>query len=127
MKILIILLLFNHFLYSQNKKTEAAHLFFLEEITKQKEVENDSTLESTKSSNFFMFFIFYKKCISRHDMPNLCKFEPSCGSYGALALKNHGIIKGTIKTFDRLQRCNGKHYDNQYLYLPNQNKYLDLP
>ena len=35
-----------------------------------------------------------------------CQFYPSCSNYGALAIKEHGIIKGSIITSDRIMRCN---------------------
>jgi putative membrane protein insertion efficiency factor len=34
-----------------------------------------------------------------------CKFHPSCSEYGALALKRHGTVAGTVKTAGRLWRC----------------------
>ncbi|TAF74590.1 MAG: membrane protein insertion efficiency factor YidD [Bacteroidetes bacterium] len=113
--------------YSQEKDVDNAQLFFIQQLASNQKTQNDTLLAENKTSNFFAFIFTYKKVISRHDIPDLCKFYPSCGSYGAIALKKHGLIKGTLTTFDRLQRCNGKHYKNQYLFLPSQNKYLDLP
>ncbi len=123
---IFIFLLF-YYSYSQNSKPKLAQDFFLNSISDDRNLELDSSLENTNTSNFIFFFLFYKKCISRHDLPNLCRFHPTCGSYGALALKKHGFFKGTLATFDRLQRCNEKHYKNQYIYLPSENKYLDFP
>lgn len=127
-KLLIILVFLCLQSYSQSKKVNQAQSFFLNELVRFKNTASEDTvISSSYSSNFFVFFIFYKKAISRHDMPNLCKFHPSCGSYGALAIKNKGLIKGTLATFDRLQRCNGNHYKGQYTFLKSESKYLDLP
>ncbi len=35
-----------------------------------------------------------------------CQFYPSCSNYGAIAIKQYGIIKGGIITSDRITRCN---------------------
>ena len=35
-----------------------------------------------------------------------CNFHPTCSSYAILALKKHGIFKGTLKSFHRIIRCN---------------------
>jgi|GEM_PF-786164 len=48
----------------------------------------------------------YQTFISSNDS-NSCPFTPSCSAYASEALKKHGLIKGILKTGDRLQRCNG--------------------
>ena len=35
-----------------------------------------------------------------------CQFDPSCSNYGAVAIKQHGLIIGGIMTSDRIVRCN---------------------
>jgi len=35
-----------------------------------------------------------------------CKFSPSCSEYAKLALKKHGFIFGSLKSFWRVLRCN---------------------
>ena len=34
-----------------------------------------------------------------------CRFRPTCSEYAKMALKRHGLIKGTIITVNRLLRC----------------------
>jgi hypothetical protein len=35
-----------------------------------------------------------------------CKYHPSCSEYASLALRKHGLVKGSLKTVWRLARCN---------------------
>jgi putative membrane protein insertion efficiency factor len=35
-----------------------------------------------------------------------CKYHPSCSEYASLAYREHGIVRGTLKTGWRLLRCN---------------------
>tara|TARA_B100000131_G_scaffold322307_1_gene375793 strand:- start:1207 stop:1818 length:612 start_codon:yes stop_codon:yes gene_type:complete len=42
-----------------------------------------------------------------------CQFYPSCSNYGAQAIKEYGIIKGSIITSDRIVRCNPFAYHYQ--------------
>jgi len=35
-----------------------------------------------------------------------CQFYPSCSNYCTIAIKNYGIIKGSIMASDRITRCN---------------------
>jgi hypothetical protein len=36
---------------------------------------------------------------------NTCKFHPSCSEYAALAIRKHGIFRGTRLALWRLARC----------------------
>jgi putative membrane protein insertion efficiency factor len=54
---------------------------------------------------FSRLFLFYKTFISSQDMQR-CVFTPSCSEYAIQALKQQGIIIGTLNAFDRLSRCN---------------------
>lgn len=36
----------------------------------------------------------------------VCKYYPSCSAYAALALREFGPVRGTVKTLWRLLRCN---------------------
>ena len=38
--------------------------------------------------------------------PNSCKYHPSCSQYAIDALREHGLLRGTILTGWRLLRCN---------------------
>lgn len=55
-------------------------------------------------SNFS--FTFYKKYISSQDAIS-CTFQPSCSVYGLHAFEHHGVLIGSMATFDRLARCHG--------------------
>jgi len=35
-----------------------------------------------------------------------CKYHPSCSRYASLAVREHGILRGTALTAWRLLRCN---------------------
>lgn len=48
----------------------------------------------------------YQLTISSQDMPT-CVFHPSCSRFSSMAFQRAGMIKGSLLTFDRLQRCNG--------------------
>lgn len=47
----------------------------------------------------------YKKIISPI-FPSTCRYYPTCSSYAIQAIEKKGIIKGTIKAFYRILRCN---------------------
>ncbi|MBI5754616.1 membrane protein insertion efficiency factor YidD [Candidatus Peregrinibacteria bacterium] len=56
---------------------------------------------------------FYQKTLSpdhgfvRHAFPfGLCRFEPSCSEYSALAITKYGLLRGGLKTVWRILRCN---------------------
>jgi putative component of membrane protein insertase Oxa1/YidC/SpoIIIJ protein YidD len=42
-----------------------------------------------------------------------CQFYPSCSQYGAIAIKENGILKGIPMTADRIVRCNPSAFFNQ--------------
>jgi len=42
-----------------------------------------------------------------------CQFYPSCSQYGAIAIKENGIIKGIPMTAERIVRCNPSAFFNQ--------------
>jgi uncharacterized protein len=60
-------------------------------------------------------FLAYKNFISSQDRDGRCMYTPSCSVYGLQAVKQLGVIRGGISTFDRLTRCNGvtkrEHYE----------------
>ncbi|MCH7764469.1 MAG: membrane protein insertion efficiency factor YidD [Candidatus Marinimicrobia bacterium] len=41
-----------------------------------------------------------------------CQFYPSCSQYGAMAIKENGILKGLPMTADRIVRCNPSAFFN---------------
>lgn len=48
---------------------------------------------------------FYRFFVSPHLLPS-CRFVPSCSEYAVLAVKKHGIFKGSALAFWRILRCN---------------------
>ena len=110
MKIIIITILtlisVNNVCYSQNKEEISSYndLF-------KSESQNISWRKSlTKSTNevefiFSGLYLGYKNFVSSQDI-NSCVFTPSCSTYSIRSIKKDGLIIGTLKTFDRLTRCN---------------------
>ncbi len=52
----------------------------------------------------------YKKLISpliHYFNPNAgCRFYPTCSVYSYQAIKKYGLVKGLIKSFKRIIKCN---------------------
>ncbi|OGY44532.1 MAG: membrane protein insertion efficiency factor YidD [Candidatus Buchananbacteria bacterium RIFCSPHIGHO2_01_FULL_39_14] len=55
----------------------------------------------------------YQKTLSfdygvfRHLFPyGYCRFSPTCSEYGYAAIEKYGVIKGGLKAFWRVLRCN---------------------
>ena len=124
---LVIFLLFFNASYSQNLYKQDTILQLFTEVIKPKLLEKSDYGSQTSTSIFFPFLFVYKSFLSEHDVPDVCRFEPTCGSYSALVVQKYGVFKGFLKTFDRLQRCNNLHYLGQYEYKPTTNLYIDLP
>jgi putative membrane protein insertion efficiency factor len=64
---------------------------------------------------FLLKFIrFYQKTLSfdhgvlmKPFYPNgYCKYHPTCSEYGYRAIEKYGVIRGGIKAFWRILRCN---------------------
>lgn len=56
----------------------------------------------------------YKRILSPalHALPGFsgaCRFQPTCSEYGAIAIAEHGLIRGTFMTLSRLARCHPLH------------------
>ena len=54
---------------------------------------------------FILLIKFYRLFISPFLGRN-CIYSPSCSAYGIIALKKHGVFKGTLLTVRRILRCN---------------------
>jgi putative membrane protein insertion efficiency factor len=39
------------------------------------------------------------------DVPT-CRYHPSCSEYASLVYREHGVVRGTLKSVWRLLRCN---------------------
>jgi len=47
-------------------------------------------------------------------LPNACRYNPTCSEYSVIALKKHGLLKGTYLAVKRILSCNpwgGHGYD----------------
>ena len=67
--------------------------------------QSEKTTNETKMVLLGMLW-FYQVFLSSQDGDH-CGFTLSCSHFGQEALKQYGIIEGTLMTSDRLQRCNG--------------------
>ncbi len=47
----------------------------------------------------------YQNFFSQH-LSASCLYEPSCSDFSKNAVKQFGLVKGTLLSFDRLSRCN---------------------
>lgn len=96
----------NDFVFARNltsyKKPESVGQTYKKQVTGNKN-EIDAL--------FSGLFLVYKVVLSSQDR-NVCNFHPSCSEYGLTSIKQKGLIKGGIMTFDRLTRCNGLSPEN---------------
>ncbi|MFZ0630753.1 MAG: membrane protein insertion efficiency factor YidD [Acidobacteriaceae bacterium] len=58
--------------------------------------------------------LFYKRVLSPalHAVPGLsgaCRFQPTCSEYAAIAVAEHGLVRGTMMSLGRLARCHPLH------------------
>lgn len=69
----------------------------------------------------------YKWALASQDIPNVCRFYPSCSQYAVLAVEKYGLFRGTLHTADRLTRCNGRQHKAQYPVHSTMDLYIDYP
>ncbi len=50
----------------------------------------------------------YKYAISPY-IPMCCRFYPSCSEYAAMAIGDHGVVRGALLAARRLLRCHPLH------------------
>ena len=59
-----------------------------------------------------------------------CQFFPSCSNYGAEAIINNGILKGSIIASERITRCNpfayNYHLESKYPFNGEDGRLIDL-
>lgn len=48
---------------------------------------------------------FYQKAISP-SIPHSCRFRPTCSDYAIHSIEKHGILRGSLRSFMRILRCN---------------------
>ncbi len=49
---------------------------------------------------------FYQKHLSHLKGPGCCIYNPTCSEYTRQAVEKYGVIKGLMKGFWRILRCN---------------------
>lgn len=94
---------------------------FIGELKKQQQRKTAYTTTFSGALNL------YKTYISSQDVPNVCKFQPSCSVYGHQALHKNGVFIGIMLTLDRLTRCNGRQTTEIYDFDENTQTYIDFP
>ncbi|HUB19907.1 MAG TPA: membrane protein insertion efficiency factor YidD [Acidobacteriaceae bacterium] len=70
-------------------------------------------LDSLRSAIAGALLVFYKHAVSPafHAItPGACPFQPTCSEYAAIALAEHGILRGGLMTVRRLVRCHPLHH-----------------
>ncbi|GAB6066664.1 membrane protein insertion efficiency factor YidD [Aquifex pyrophilus] len=54
---------------------------------------------------FILILRFWQRFISPLYPPS-CRYYPTCSEYAVLAVEKYGVLKGSIKAFLRILRCN---------------------
>lgn len=62
---------------------------------------NKMSYLATRLIRFYQYYISGIKPKNVH-----CRFYPTCSKYAIMAIRKYGVIKGIIKTFNRLRKCN---------------------
>ncbi|MFH1283517.1 MAG: membrane protein insertion efficiency factor YidD [bacterium] len=83
-------------------------MLFLLNTSSLSEGYDEKSLYETSLPKLMVKFIFntYIKYISPADSSR-CAYYPTCSKYSQLSIKQCGMLRGTIMSFDRIQRC---HY-----------------
>jgi putative membrane protein insertion efficiency factor len=58
--------------------------------------------------------VAYKRVLSPalHSLPGVagaCRFQPTCSEYAAIAIAEHGLVRGSMMALGRLARCHPLH------------------
>ena len=67
-----------------------------------------------KDSGIRALLAFYKRVVSpvMHagaGTPSACRFQPTCSEYAAIAIAEHGMMRGAMMALGRLLRCHPLH------------------
>jgi len=114
--LLFILLFFSLGAYSQKINLES-DLMLIDSVAKQqissatkrayifkdqpKTFKNSNPLSLAFGGSLYVYQNFFSQHLSAS-----CLYSPSCSDFGKYAVKEFGLIKGTLLSFDRLSRCN---------------------
>ena len=69
-------------------------------------------LQDVRSAAVRALLVFYKHAVSpvlHAAAPGACRFQPTCSEYAAIALAEHGMMRGGWMTVQRLLRCHPLH------------------
>jgi len=88
---------------SQNIDFVLSHLA---DSSKDSSTEPDSQTDGASDLEYLATTIIwlYQKTISSQDLP-ACNFRPSCSRFTMDAIRQGGVLKGTLLGGDRLMRC----------------------
>jgi len=51
---------------------------------------------------------FYQRCVSPW-LPQRCRFVPTCSEYAILAIRKHGVLRGSWLAVRRILKCHPLH------------------
>ncbi len=66
-----------------------------------------STFDFIDASLLLLFRLFQRSISDIDD--HTCPMYPTCSQYGVQAVQKYGFLLGSLKTLDRLHRCNHDH------------------
>jgi len=112
----LVFILFSFHLYAQNKRIKD-DLLLVDSVFKQqakpagkrpyifknqqKTFRNSNPASLAYAGSLFV----YQNYVSQHLSAD-CMFSPSCSDFSKQAVKQFGLVKGVLLSFDRLGRCN---------------------
>jgi uncharacterized protein len=68
--------------------------------------------ESLRTAAARTLLAVYKSAVSPalHAVaPGACRYQPTCSEYAAIAMAEHGVVRGGLMSFGRLLRCHPLH------------------
>ena len=75
-------------------------------------MNRNEPLRSARSATARALLAFYKHAVSPalHAIaPGACRFQPTCSEYAAIAVAEHGMLRGSLMALGRLLRCHPLH------------------
>ncbi|MBK7133579.1 MAG: membrane protein insertion efficiency factor YidD [Bacteroidales bacterium] len=134
--LIVFLISFSGFIYGQDSLfisdidvVRVSLLFSKPEKSRRSYIYKDEPLIKKLNPIGWVFggtLYFYQNVLSKHISAD-CLFFPSCSDFSKEAIRETGLIRGTLLTMDRLSRCNriaAHDLKNQTLD-PVSNKYPD--
>lgn len=92
-------------------------------------VPSAKTLDNASLKDFFSFparlIVQLYRSVLGKGVRSVCPMYPSCSTYGMEALHSDGFLRGSLKTFDRLNRCGHDVYIYPVVKIGGQFRYSD--